>query len=447
MIPLEIILNDTKPKYIQIFEQLTQMINTGILKSGQQLPSKRNLAISLNVSLNTIVNAYDLLLEEGYIYSLEKKGYFVANQPTVAVYSKSIPINIPKKEIIRYDFTTQNVEGFFNPQWNKLVKEVIDKKDYHSKSPLKGDEGLRMVISKHLLENRGIKVNYENIVIGTGMEMFEQILSCINIDSISLENPGYHKLAHIASNLNMNVSYLSLDKDGVLPPIDKTILYTTPFNQFPTGIKMSIPRKKELIQWAWNTNSYIIEDDFDAEFRINSAPTTALYSLSSSHVIFFSTFSTTLFPGLRISYAVLPDQILERYEKKYQYYSCPVGITTQIILKEFIHQGFYASHVNKMKRKYLKKREICIQFLKNQPDIELNYKRNYLSLLIKINTSKDDKELMNQFKEKGVKIQALSSFNTKYTSSHIFILGYTAISLEDIKDGLKLLIKEIKGYY
>lgn len=441
---MEIIFDNSKPKYIQIFEQIASMINTAVLTGGEQLPSKRNLSLSLNVSLNTIINAYALLLEEGYIYSIEKKGYFVSAQPMVAVYSKKSTERIPEKENIQYDFTTQNVEKFSNTQWKKLIKESTEENNC-GKTPLKGDLGLRQVISRHLLENRGITVSEENIVIGTGMEIFEQILSCTGIDSITLENPGYHKLAYIAANLDMRVCYLPLDSEGVTVPAEKTILYTTPFNQFPTGVKMSIARKKALIQWSIQTEGYIIEDDFDAEFRINSAPATVLFSLNPARVIFFSTFSTTLFPGLRISYAILPDKILNRFEEKYRHYSCGVTTTSQKVLKEFIRQGGYASHVNKMKKKYLKKRELCIRCLRQYNMVETDEHRNYLSLLIKLPITENDLEFTERLKKKGLKMQALATFDIAYNSSHIFILGYTAIPTEDIEAGIKMLMEEIKN--
>lgn len=429
---MEIIFNSSKPKYIQLFEQISKMINTGHLKGNTKLPSKRNLAISLNVSLNTVVNAYDLLLDEGFIYSVEKKGYFISDQPIVASpnIDKIAPANEERK--IKYDFTTQTVEAFKNQSFKKLVKEIIDLESYENKENIKGNKDLRIAISKHLYENRAINVSHEQIIIGSGLEMFEQILSIINYDTITLENPGYHKLASIAKNIGLKDKYISLDNDGVLVPKDKTILYTTPFNQFPTGIKMSITRKKELIKWAIDTNSYIIEDDFDAEFRINSAPTTSLYTLSNDRVIFFSTFSTTLFPGLRLSYAILPNSLLKAYEEKYKAYSSTVSSINQKIICEFINRGYYASHINKLKKQYLKKREKCIEVLKDY-NIKFDSKKNYLSILIEANNLniKDD-----------IKIHSLSSFDIEKKKSNIYILGYTAIPYDLIEDAIKHLLKK-----
>ncbi|MBE6137112.1 MAG: PLP-dependent aminotransferase family protein [Erysipelotrichaceae bacterium] len=428
---MEIILNNKRPKYIQVFEQISKMINSGILKSDTRLPSKRTLALSLNVSLNTIVNAYDLLLDEGYIYTIEKKGYFVSNQPIVSIPS-AIDIAIDSKENkIAYDFTTQAVEGFLNPNWKKLAKEIIDSSDYTNNEPFNGSPKLRAIIAKHLYENRGISVSYNQIIIGSGIEMFEHILKVIDCNSITMENPGYHKLKIIAQNIGIKEEYIGLDNEGALVPNKKTILYTTPFNQFPTGVKMSISRKKELIKWATETKSYIIEDDFDAEFRINSAPTTSLFTLSNDRVIFFSTFSTTLFPGLRLSYAILPINVLNKYEEKYNKYSNTVSSLSQKILAEFINRGYYASHINKLKRLYLRKREKCIEVL-SKYNIEYDGKKNYLSLLIKL----------PDFKMKeDIKIQSLASYDINNKKTDVYILGYTSIPIDEIDEAIKVLIK------
>lgn len=438
---MKISFTDDKPKYIQLFEHIAYLINNAIIKPGTKLPSKRNLSIDLNVSINTILNAYNLLLDEGYIYSLEKKGYYVSNQ--IVVINKPAPIIMKKTKNVNYeyDFTTQNVEAFPDTAWKKIIKNNLEYHDYLNKTEIFGSELLRQEIANHLLTNRGIDISYNQILIGSGMEMLEGIIKCTNIDNITLENPGYHKLKEIAKNLKIKENYIDLDSQGCKVPDYKTILYTTPFNQFPTGIKMSISRKKELIYFAEKTNSYIIEDDFDAEFRINSNPTTALKSLSTERVIFFSTFSTTIYPGLRIAYAVLPQKIIDSYYLCYKNYTCPVPTLLQLSLKEFMESGMYASHINRRKKVYLKKRELCYKILKEN-GISCDEKRNYTSLLIKIN--KDINKVITKCKEDGIFIQSLSSFDIYKEKSNYLILGYTAIPYEKINKGLNKLINIIK---
>ena len=432
---------DKKPKYIKLFEELKDKINNGEYKANERLPSKRILALNLNLSINTIINAYNLLLDEGYIYSKEKKGYYVVSQLVVVSKNDDV-INSPAvTPHYEYDFTTANVEDFKSTNFKRIIKERLNNNDYLMKSSYLGSDELRIEIKNHLKKNRGINTSYNNIVIMSGIEDLERVLKLINIDNITLENPGYHKLSTIARNINKTVNYISLDSEGCLVPNYKTILYTTPFNQFPTGVKMSIKRKKELVRYLSKTNSYLIEDDFDAEFRINSSPTTAIYTLDNSNVIFFSTFSTTLYPGLRLAYAILPNNLLTLYKEKYQSYASFVPMLLQLTIKDFIKDGYYASFINRRKKAYINKRLRIMQAL-DKHNIDYNEKANYLSLLIDIGKCVDD-SLLKKLKDNGINIEGLSSFDVNNKNSNYLILGYTAISIDKIDKGIEKLKKII----
>lgn len=434
---MEIIFKNEKPKYLELYEQIVKMIDEGSLKANEHLPSKRNMAINLNISLSTVINAYELLADEGYIYTVEKKGYFVSEMPFCHQNKPKLEIENTKSIEYEYDFTTQSVSGFNSLHFKKILKDLSNSNDYLDKSPLLGRLDLREAIANHLAQNRAINTSPANIVIGSGLEMLENIIKLLDCDNITLENPGYHKLSIIGSNNNYKINYIALDDEGVLVPEYKTILYTTPFNQFPTGIKMSIKRKKELISNAIKTNSYIIEDDFDAEFRINQAPTTSIYSLSNTNTIFFSTFSNTLFPGFRLAYAILPDEILKKYLNVYKNYTNPVSSLTQIILKEFINTGGYAAYINKRKKELISKRNICVQKLENYGSIDL--KKNYLSLLINVN--KDTNKIIEKALENKINIQSLKNFDTLKKETNTLIIGYTSIDISDLSKALDKLIK------
>ncbi len=436
---MEIVFKNEKPKYLELYDQIVKMINDGTLKANEHLPSKRNLAIDLDISLSTVLNAYNLLIDEGYIYTKEKKGYFVSEMPFCQ--NNKIKIEISKDSSIKYkyDFTTQSVSNFNSNHFKKILKDITYSNEYLDKSPMLGRLDLRIAISNHLKENRAIEASPNNILIGSGLEMLENIIKLIDTDNITLENPGYHKLKIIGENNNYKINYQDLDDEGVLVPNYKTILYTTPFNQFPTGIKMSIKRKKELISNAIKYQSYIIEDDFDAEFRINQAPTTSIYSLSNEHTIFFSTFSNTLFPGFRLAYAILPDEILKKYLNAYKSYNNPVSSLTQIILRDFINNGGYASYINKRKKELITKRNKCIDKLKTIGNIDI--KKNYLSLLIDID--KDIDKIIEKAESYKIKIQSLKNFDIHNNKTNTLIIGYTAIEEKDIDKALDNLIKII----
>lgn len=439
---MDINLKGNKAKYIELYEEITRLINSGELKSGTKLPSKRDLSIDLNVSLNTVINAYDLLIDEGYIYSVEKKGYYVSDQSSIEIKPIAEPITSKREDTYNYDFTTRNVESFNNTNYRKIVRSLLNDNEFLNKTDFNGDLGLRTAISDHLRLNRGINVSPDLIFISSGIESLRSVLRILNIDNITLENPGYHKLAALAYNLSLKVNYIDVDENGTMVPNNKTILYTTPFNQFPTGIKMSIPRKKELLSFAERTDSYIIEDDFDAEFRIKEAPTTSLYTLSPLRVIFFSTFTMTLYPGLRISYFILPPSIKDIYLHHYKGYSSNVPTLEQLALRDFIREGYYASHINRRKKEYLRKREIIINYLKKN-NIDVDEKKNYLSILI--NTNKDTDKIINNAKKRGLIADTLKNYDINNKDNGIIILGYTSIKEDDITKGLDILIEEIKA--
>lgn len=426
------------PCYLEIYYALKNQMDLGILKSDEKMPSKRILAKNLGVSINTIMNAYALLLDEGYLYAIEKKGYYVSKQELITI-SKPVEIYPSiKLKSYHYDLTTQNNDllKISKSSFQKTIKEVLNKDDFYTKTPLEGNLDLRKAISKHLLENRGLQVSYEQIIIGSGMEMLENLFPIINLDTYTLENPGYHKLASMLENKGYKIEYLSLDKEGILLPAKPCVLYTTPFNQFPTGVKMSIRRKKELIQWANQNDSYIIEDDFDAEFRISGAPTTALYTLDPNRVIFFSTFSTTLFSGIKMAYMILSKPLLKAYQERYQAYSNPVSSLNQQILYHFITSGAYARHINRLKHQLQIKRNTIIEMLKECPNIKLDTKRNFLSIIIKINTSKDIKALLE---ESSVKIQSISDYDIYKNQTNEYLIGYTNIDNSSLIEALEII--------
>ena len=434
---MDIILNNKYPKYLELFTEIKKLINNNTLKGGEKLPSKRTLSADLNVSINTVINAYNLLLDEGYIYSIEKSGYYVTKQPAITISNSYKYTQIANDNNIIYDFSTANVNNFNCKNYNKVMKDVLLEENYLNKTNLLGDISLRLAIKNHLAINRNINVSENQIIIGSGMEMIENILPLCNINNITLENPGYHKLEYLFKNKNYSIKYQDLDNEGVIPPQERTILYTTPFNQFPTGIKMTISRKKELADFGIKTNSYIIEDDFDAEFRINGSPTTSIISLIPNNVIFFSTFSTTLFPGLRIAYIILPFDLINKYTEKYKYYSNTVPTLNQISLARFISEGYYATYLNKKKREYLRKRNLIINQL-NQLNIPVDEKRNYLSLVIKLDI-KDHNEFKEKLKKEKIRIYSYTDYDKYEKESNYYLLGYTSIDDDKLLEGINKL--------
>lgn len=443
MTNITLALNEEKPYYIQIYQYIAEQTNEGFLKGGEKLPSKRALALHLGVSVNTVVNAYNLLLEEGYIESIEKRGYFIVEQPVLTLSKKSVHKEEETASTFCYDFTTQNVStnGFSFTSFCKCAKEVLSEQHFLTKSPLFGLLSLRQAIALHLLENRGISVHPEQIVIGNGLEMISSLFPFLGA-SYAIENPGYHKLALLRQF--QDIEYCPIDTQGVTIPKKSDVLYTTSFNQFPTGIKMSIKRKKELVAWLKEKPSrYIIEDDFDAEFRLSGSPTTSLFSLAPVQVLFFSTFSTTLFPGFRISYIILPQKLQNAYKTLYEGHSCPVSTLDQEILCRYLESGEYARHINRLKKKYRRRRNRILLELKQDEVLQADPKRNYLSVLVRIQKKIDCGVLVKELQKEHIHIHFLANYDVLDRTDTTLIVGYTNIDEEKIKDGLDIIRKKI----
>lgn len=444
MANITISLDEDSPYYLQIYYAICNQINQGYLRGGEKIPSKRQLANNLNVSVNTVLTAYQILLSEGYIESKEKSGYYVIQQNPITLPAKIIEHDLIKEEIKCFDLTTENVtiNNFSFASFIKTSKKVLYQQDFLHKTSSYGAPLLRQVIARHLLENRGIHVSYSQIIIGNGLEMVAHFLTSLNISGCALENPGYHKLAHL---LKCPIEYCMLDEQGVQLPQKSQVLYTTSFNQFPTGIKMSILRKKEIISWLKeDAQRIVIEDDFDAEFRISGNPTTSIFAMAPEQTIFFSTFSTSLFPGLRIAYMILPDALMKTLDKVYIAHSCPVSTLDQYILLEYIQNGSYARHVNRLKNIYRNRQTFITNYFKNKLSFPLEIKKNYLSIILSLPNNINASILQQELKKDNIIVHTLKDYDVEMTTSNQIIIGYTNIDIEDLPSTLDFIISKIE---
>lgn len=446
MITFKLDLNNKEKKYYQIYNYVKNGILNNEILSNEKLPSKRILAKDLNVSLNTVVEAYNLLVDEGFIYSIEKKGYFTVNY-NITKNNNTTNFNSKTNNSVKYDydFTTENIDYnlFSLNKWLKLYNNYDNKELLLSKTLNKGDINLRETIAHNLFETKGVSINYENIIIGCGVEyLLSIVINLIDNNNYLVEDPGYYKIPIILKNNNCNIYYQNIDNEGlIINNINKSYnIYTTPAREFPLGISMSLKRKMELINYSKLYNSYIIEDDFDSEYRYLSKGT-PLLSLDSSRVIFFKTFSRTISPSFRIAYMVLPDKLLNKYELKYKYYSNTVSTINQLILNEFIKSGAYYRHLNKTRLAYKQKKDIIITKLKEYPlYFDIISSDGLLSILVKLNNI-DNTKLKLKLNEYKIKINFVNSYNK--TMNNYLIIGYSSIYIEKIENYITLLINVI----
>lgn len=438
--------NKKEPLYITIYKQLKQSILNNNLKPSQALESKRRLAARLNVSVNTIMQSYNLLLDEGLIISIPQKGYYVIDYKIPKKSNINISKNI-KINNFKYDLTTKNIDECAFPYytWSKISKNILyNDKRIITKSSGKGLFELRETISKHLFEAKGIAVDSNNIIIGSGIEyLFTIITDLLPCDTYAIENPGYSKIQKILINNNKKINYVSIDDEGVILDDLKNsdCIYLTPENQFPTGIRTSINRRILLAEWT-KKNKYIIEDDYDSAFKYMSNSYISLYSLASDKTIYLSTFSRSITPGLRIAYMILPDKLLEIYENKFGLYSSTVSTIDQLILNEFIKGGFYNRHLNKTKSLYKQKRSIIINILERYDFINIDYNNSLFSVIISVDNI-DTKYFKMKCIDNQIDVSILEDYYFDKQKSNKIIIGYSGINIDDITIAVEELVKII----
>ncbi|MCR5706251.1 MAG: PLP-dependent aminotransferase family protein [Acholeplasmatales bacterium] len=442
---LSINFRNEEPKYIELYNYIKNAITDGTLSPNEKLPSKRVMASYLSISLNTVMEAYNLLLDEGFIVSIPKKGYYVVGYKLL-VDKKEEMNDISIKNDIIYDLSTKNIDSNAFPYYtfNKISKNIIYNENILERSPSFGNIKLRNTIKKYLYETKGININPNNIIIGSGIEyLLTNLIDILDSKSYAIENPGYDKLYKLILNNHKEVELLDVDSEGVdISNIKSDILYITPSNQFPTGIKMSMARKAMIAKWATG-NRYIIEDDFDSEFKYLSNKSLSLYDLNKEHTIILQTYSRSLSPSFRLAYMILPDSLINQYKDKYSFYSSTVSTLDQLIVDEFIQSGAYSRNINKNKSLYKNKREILINMLKNYDFLSIDYQSSYLSLIIDVKPF--DKKLFKRLaKENGIDISIMDDYYMDDKTDNRIIVGYSGIDINILEAAATKLIDIIK---
>ncbi|MBQ1688618.1 MAG: PLP-dependent aminotransferase family protein, partial [Lachnospiraceae bacterium] len=407
-----------EPMYLYLYKCIKQDILSGVLKPKEKLPSKRSFAENNGISTITIQNAYDQLISEGYIYALPKKGYFVADiegmMVKTAKHDIDLNIKIPDKKDYICDFSSNGIhsDSFPFSVWARMLRDVISnkKEELLQVSPTAGVRELREAIAMHLQSFRGMVVDPNQIVIGAGTEyLYGMITDLIGRDkTYAIENPGYRKLEQIYKSRGIACRFVNIDEGGVtsegLEESKAQVAHICPNHHYPTGITMTASRRYEILGWANQVEGrYIVEDDYDSEFRIAGKPIPTLFSIDGCEkVIYMNTFSKSLTPTIRISYMVLPIHLANLFYEKMSMYSCTVSNFEQYALAKFISEGYFEKHINRMRLYYKKKRKSVMDIIKESKCCEILENDAGLHFVIKIDTKYSDEELKKKLEEKGV---------------------------------------------
>ena len=453
--------------YQYLYKCIKNDIIQGKIKSGEKLPSKRALAKNLAISVITVENAYGQLAAEGYIYSVPKSGFYVADLrddrmksesglSENRIYSNKLNLTGGKNAYIA-DFTSNQTEQSAFPFsiWTKTMRAVMN--DYQTElmlnPPCGGVMELRQSIADYLKAFRNMTVLPEQIIIGAGTEYLSSLLIQLLGKELkySVENPGYHKIAKIYRSMGACYEYIEIEEDG--PKVEEleekeiNVIHCSPSHHYPTGIVMPISKRYELLGWVTKTKDrYIIEDEYDSELRLNGKPIPSLQSIDvSGKVIYMNTFSKTLCSTVRISYMVLPDELAERFYRELSFYSCTVSNFEQYTLAQFMNSGAFEKHINRLRNYYQQKRDRILEaFLQGvlKTKIKILEEDAGVHFLMKVDTNLSEEEFLDKMKSKGIKLAALSSYyhsSEKKKYENIYVMNYSFVDCEKMEYVAKMI--------
>lgn len=454
------------PLYEQLYQQIKTAIHRQELQLGERLPSKRKLCQYLHISQNTVESAYDQLIAEGYVESHARRGFYVCFQaeldfPQTAAVLQKMPANPP---LVRpqFDFNPNAIDTVHFPfqQWKKSGQGL-----YHSDSqhllPLdaaQGDLDLRQQIADYLAAARGIHCQAAQIIIGAGVEYCIQHLILL-FNQLYPDRPFYYGMEHYGYpkvekilqlyqkpiiKLPLNAQY-QLDLDFLFrQPVN--IAYVTPSNVYPFGQVIPISQRQALLEWAEAQPSrFIIEDDYDSEFRYKGKPIPALKSLDKQHkVIYLGSFSKLLMPSLRLTFMILPPALLDLYQHYCACFHCPISRFEQYRLARFIQHGYFEKHLHRMRKIYRKKMELLCQLLAPyKHKISYYGEHSGFNLLIELLTeTRSTETLLGLATRQNIKLYPID-----YPQRRLFSLGFGNLSERQISEGLAALLAawEIKA--
>ena len=438
------------PLYEALYRCIRADILAGSLTPGQKLPSKRALAQNLEVSKITVEGAYNQLLSEGYIRAQEKVGYFVENIPqSFPHHANIIPDTSTEAESPLLDLTGSGTEKFPFSVWSRLQREVM--LDYGEKLllplPNQGITELRQAIAAHLYAFRSMHVDPENILIGAGTDFLYNLLIQLlgREKTYAVEDPGYGKIHKIYAAGGVRCISVPMDHEGVLPAAleDAQVLHLSPAHHFPTGLVTSVPRRQELLEWAQRCDGYIIEDDYDSEFRFDAHPKPTMQSLDrSGRVIYMNTFSKSLAPSIRISYMVLPPELMAVFRRNLGFYSCTVSSFEQYTLARFLDRGYFEKHINRMRKYYKNRRNQVLSALNCcsfSSKLTIREEDAGLHFLLKVDTPMEDEELVHFCEKNGVRLRALSSYYhlpIPEEDKRCLVINYAGVNQQDLENVL-----------
>ena len=444
------------PLYEYLYQRIRADILEGALATGERLPSKRALAEHLRVSVITVENAYQQLEAEGYVHTLPKRGFFVS--PVDRVPAAAVPAAIapePAAPVWRLDLSRNQADTSRFPvaTWARLTRQVLSEGVFLAPVPHQGLLALRQAIADDLRDFKGMAVLPEQIVIGAGAEylylLLAQLLAPDGNAVFAVEDPGYPKIRQVYGKCGVRCRPVPLDRKGMdleaLTASGAAVAHISPAHHYPTGLVTPIGRRQALLRWAEDRGGYIIEDDYDSEFRFTGRPIPTLQSIDSGgRVIYMNTFSQTISPSMRVGFMVLPPRLLERYRRELDFYACTVPALEQHVLARFLGQGYYEQHLSRMRKEYRLRRGRVLEAFRASPfakRVTIAEQGAGLHFLLRLKTPLSDEDLRRRAEEHGVRLGFLSEYAAvpDPAHAHTLVVNYAGLDAEKLPEAMALL--------
>lgn len=461
----------------QLYEGLREAILTGRFTSGLRLPSTRKLATELGVSRNTVINAFEQLQAEGFIETQTGAGSYIAtlapapllNYPhempsttatagKLSTYAKRLNANQARhtgQYHLAFTPGIPELKQFPLKIWSRLLSHHCRdaSSDLLSYAPTAGYWPLREAVAEYLQACRAVQCSAEQVLITCGAQQALDLCARLLLDTddtVWFEEPGYLGARGALSATGAKLIPIPVGDDGITiePTVSSQsnprLIYVTPSHQYPTGVTMSLQRRLELLSFARQNQAWVIEDDYDSEFRYRGRPLASLQGLAKGgNVIYIGTFSKVLMPALRLGYIVLPEPLVPTFEKARSFIDTHPPTATQVALNHFIREGHFAAHIRRMRRLYEHRQSVLLEQIDKQLSDFLTSTPNDagMHLLASATEAFDDQKMAQVAARTGLQLRALSSYFIDKTDQSGFVLGYAGFDDDEISAGVSQLKK------
>ncbi len=440
--------------YEQLCAHVIGEIRAGRLREGEKLPSKRALCERLQISRSTAESAYEILTAEGYVEARPKSGYYV--RPMLVLEAAPGPAArgqrpaVSEPERVKYDFATGDVDtsAFPYASWARINREVVETMPHLlALGDARGDRELREVLADFLRQYRGVVCEPDRIVLGAGGEYLMDVLMRLlgKGTAFALEDPGYGGAYRAVRAAGHPFVAVPLDAEGmdaaILEASPANAAFITPSHQFPTGVTMPAGRRARLLRWAQAApERYLIEDDYDSEFRHTTRPIPAMQGMDGERVVYLGTFSRTIAPSIRASYMVLPEKLMEAYRAGFGPSSSTLSRFEQQTLRLFIERGLYTRHLRRVGSLYRRRRNLLLGLFSPFPCVRFSGDDAGLHLLLTVD-SMPEQALVEKARAAHIRVRGLSEYAFQaQVPPGTLVMGYAGLEEAALKEAAAALI-------